>query len=130
MCGRQNTSADSIVGYNEIARHHVQDSARERASLMTADVHEILNAARSLPPQEQLELLQGIAQSLAQTWSPLAAGSAAFWRHATIEELARGHPAALVTDLRSLAMPTWPDDETADDIIEFVREQRHADRTA
>jgi hypothetical protein len=34
------------------------------------------------------------------------------------------------TDLRTLAMPDWPAEETADDIIEFVREQRRADRLA
>ena len=97
---------------------------------MTTDVEEILNAARSLPPQEQLVLLQGLAQSLAQALSPLAAGSAAFWRHASIEELARERHAAPETDLRALVMPDWPAEETADDIIEFVREQRRADRLA
>jgi hypothetical protein len=96
---------------------------------MTTDVQEILSAARSLPPQEQLELLQGLAQLLAQVLSPLAAGSAAFWQRASIDEFTRERHAALVTDLRALAMPDWPADETADDIIEFVREQRRVDRT-
>ncbi len=97
---------------------------------MTTDVQDILKAARALPAQGQLELLQGLVQSLAQSLSPLANTSGAFWRAPSIEELASERHVGPVTDVRTLAMPDWPADEAADDLIGFVREQRRADRTA
>jgi hypothetical protein len=97
---------------------------------MTTDTEAIFNAARSLPPLEQLELMQRLAQSLATSLSPLAAGSAAFWRSVSIEEVVREQKVAPVTDVSSLAMTDWPEDETADEVIAFVREQRRADREA
>jgi hypothetical protein len=45
----------------------------ERA--MTSDVEDILAAARSLPPQEQLEVLHGLAESLASAYPPLEAAA-------------------------------------------------------
>jgi hypothetical protein len=45
-------------------------------------------------------------------------------------ELASERHVGPVTDVQSLAMPDWPADEAADDLIGFVREQRRADRTA
>jgi hypothetical protein len=46
---------------------------------MTSDVEDILAAARSLPPQEQLEVLRGLAESLAGASSALEAAAAGFW---------------------------------------------------
>ena len=95
---------------------------------MTKDVRDILRAARALPPHEQLEILQGLVQSLAQAYSPLAAGSAAFWAPRSLEYIANERGVPAVSDVRALAMPDWPADETADDVIYFTREQRDADR--
>lgn len=95
---------------------------------MSVDVQSLLEAARSLPPEKQAELLQGIAQSLAQAVSPLAPASAEFWAHQSIEEIARQQGTHPFIDLESLAMPDWPPDEGADDVIAFVRAQRRMDR--
>ena len=95
---------------------------------MTTNVQDILKAARALPPHEQLVLLQGIAQSLAQALeNPLAAASEEFRAQRPIEELAQERDVPVVTDMHALAMPEWLDDETADDLISFVQEQRAAD---
>jgi hypothetical protein len=37
----------------------------------TRDAQDILAAALALSPQEQLEVLQGLVESLAQTFSPM-----------------------------------------------------------
>ncbi len=95
---------------------------------MTTDVRDILEAARALPIDEQIELLQGLAQSLAQAFSPLAHATAEFWSHRSIEDIAREQHTPTVTDLRALAMPDWPPEEAADDLISYVRDQRCADR--
>jgi hypothetical protein len=95
---------------------------------MSVDARQILEAARALPPEDQLEILQGLAQSLARSLSPLTSASATFWDGPTIEELAREQHVAAVTDIGALASPAWPDDESTDDFIAYIYEQRSADR--
>ncbi len=56
---------------------------------MTPDAQAILAAARALPAHEQLEVLQGLAQSLARTYPPLEDISSTFWKQRSLDELAR-----------------------------------------
>jgi hypothetical protein len=98
---------------------------------MSTDAQDILRSARSLPLHEQLEVLQGLAQSLAQAFAPLANASAAFWSQRTIEDLLNERQAPVITDVRSLVMPaesSEPVGETADDLIAYLHAQRQADR--
>ena len=95
---------------------------------MTTEVHNLLAAARALTPQEQAELLQGLAQSLAQSFSPLAHTSADFWSHRSIEDLLHERPIPAISDIRQLAMPDWPADESIDDFLTYLKQQREADR--
>lgn len=97
---------------------------------MTTDVEEILEAVRSLPPAKQFEVLQSLARSLGEPLSPLASASADFWSGRSLEELASEQGVHVARDLDELAMPDWPADETADDLIAYVRSQREADRKA
>ena len=87
---------------------------------MSTDAQDILRSARSLPLHEQLEVLQGLAQSLAQALAPLADASAAFWSQRSIEDLLSERRTPVITDMQSLVMPvesSEPSDETADDLI-------------
>lgn len=95
---------------------------------MTADVQELLDAARALPPDKQLELLRSLAQSLAQVSSPLAPASADFWTRRSLDELAQRQGITPVQHTSALALPDWPADESADDLVAFVRSQRSTDR--
>lgn len=95
---------------------------------MMTEVEDILKAARSLPPHEQLEVLQGLAQSLGVALSPLASASAAFKANRSLAELIAEQKVQVVNDIRALAMPDWPEDESADDMIAYMRGQRAADR--
>lgn len=95
---------------------------------MTTSADDILAAARSLPPHEQLEVLKGLAQSLADAFSPLATASAQFWSRRSIDELAREQHVPIVNDVSMLAMPDWPDGEAVDDLVDYVARQREADR--
>ncbi len=97
---------------------------------MTTRARDILDAARALPPHEQLEVLEGLAQSLASAFSPLATSAAAFWTPRSIEDLAREQQAPVVGDIHMLALPDWPSDESADDLIHYVQDQRSADRAS
>lgn len=95
-----------------------------------ADVNEILEAARSLPPAEQLAVLQRLAHSLSASWSPLVGSSADFWAQRSIEDLAVNQGVPETSSVGDLGMPEWPADETADDVIAYMRAQRAADRGA
>lgn len=64
------------------------------------------------------------------TAARLAAESANFWASRSIDELAAEQHVQPVTTLADLAMPDWPEDETADDVIAYVRSQREPDRTS
>lgn len=97
---------------------------------MTTDVEEILEAVRSLPPARQLEVLQSLARSLGESWSPLVGDSADFWSGRSIEELEAEQGISVANSLDKLAMPDWPADESADDLIAYIRSQREADRKA
>jgi hypothetical protein len=95
---------------------------------MTTEVEDILAAARSLPRAQQLEVLRRLAESLSGTDAALEAAALGFWASRSLDELAEGQPIAVGADLRTLAMLAWPDEESTDDFIAFVRGQRHADR--
>ncbi len=95
---------------------------------MTTDVEEILEAVRSLPAVKQLEVLQSLTRSLSESWSPLVGASAEFWSRRSIEELAAEQGVPVAGALSALAMSGWPADETADDLIAYIRSQRDADR--
>ena len=99
---------------------------------MSTDAQDILRSARSLPLHEQLEVLQGLAQSLAHALAPLADASAAFWSQRSIEDLLSERRTPVITDMQSLVMPvesSEPSDETADDPIAYLHAQRQADRS-
>jgi hypothetical protein len=99
---------------------------------MSTDAQDILRTARSLPLHEQLEVLQGLAQSLAQAFAPLADASAAFWSQRTIEDLLSERRTPVISDVQSLVMPvksSEPPDETADDLIAYIHAQRQADHS-
>jgi broad specificity phosphatase PhoE len=95
---------------------------------MATDVEDILAAARSLPRAQQLEVLRRLAESLSGTDDALEAAALGFWAFRSLDELAEGQPIAVGADVRTLAMADWPDEESTDDFIAFVHDQRHADR--
>ena len=95
---------------------------------METNVHDVLEAARLLPPHEQLEILRELAQSLAQAFSPLDSASAAFWQPRSLDVLAIERGIPIITDVRDLTIAEWPEDETADDLLADLRATREADR--
>jgi hypothetical protein len=94
---------------------------------MSTDAKEILKSVRSLPLHEQLEVLQGLAQSLAQVISPWAELSATFWSDRTLDELASERQTPIANDLAALAIPTEAGDESADEMIAYLYHQRQLD---
>jgi hypothetical protein len=85
---------------------------------MTTRVEQLLEVAEQLSQSEKLELIQALSQSLLRYYQP--------------EEIERipSHVqrTAPVADLASLAADFWPEDETADDVNDFIAQQRREDR--
>lgn len=82
-------------------------------------VEEVKNAARKLNPVDQLQLIQELLRDLQQNYHQPT--------HTIPASVRRVAP---VSDLAELAGDFWPEDETADDINNFVAQQRAADRTS
>jgi hypothetical protein len=82
-------------------------------------VEEVRSAARNLKPVDQLQLIQELLRDLQQNYQQPADSIPANVRRT-----------APVNDLAELAADFWPEDETADDINDFVAQQRAADRTS
>ncbi len=85
---------------------------------MTANVERVLQAAQHLSPVEQLELIQAISQSLLRQYRQTESD-------AIPPHVKRTAP---VTDLAQLAADFWPEDESADDINDYIAQQRREDR--
>ena len=94
---------------------------------MSPQLQQVIAAARTLSPRDQLELLQVIAQDLQQA-DAFAQASAAFRSPRSLDELIQTRSAPVITDIRSLAVDFWPDDESADDFNQFIAERRRAER--
>ena len=85
---------------------------------MTTSVDRIFKEAQQLSPTEQLELIQVISQSLLRQYKP---GSVD-----VIPASIRRTPP--ITDIAQFAADFWPDDETADDVNDYIAQQRREDR--
>lgn len=94
---------------------------------MTAHAQEILRAARALPPHEQLSVLEGLAQSLAQAFSPLGQATAEFWQWRSLQEVASARRIPVIADIAALVMPDWPREESVDDLLRYIQDQRRQD---
>ena len=90
---------------------------------MMIHLQEVIDAARALSPPEQLEVVQAISESLAHGY-PHALRSAAFWESRSIEDIAGEQRTPTVTNVGALAADFWPQEESADDLLDFIAAQR------
>jgi len=95
---------------------------------MTLQLQAVLVAAQALSPRDKLELLEVISHDLQQSYAFIDQ-SAPFWSSRSIDEIVQAQAAPVITDIHSLAVDFWPEDESADDLNQFIDEQRRADRT-
>jgi hypothetical protein len=79
-----------------------------------------------LSPQEQIEIIQYLTESLSMHDSQLSAAARA-WRPKTLAQLVREHKKAPIKSVSALAADFWPPDESADDIISYIYTRRVGD---
>ncbi|GIV98528.1 MAG: hypothetical protein KatS3mg057_3185 [Herpetosiphonaceae bacterium] len=95
---------------------------------MTPKLRTLILEAQMLDPQEQLELIGAVSQLLRQRY-PHHGVSSEFWKVHTLADILAAQPIQPVLDVSELGLPSWPEDETADDVIAYLRKQRQQDRS-
>ncbi|MFO1429514.1 MAG: hypothetical protein U1F76_05140 [Candidatus Competibacteraceae bacterium] len=93
---------------------------------MTAKLQALIIQASELSVPEQLELIGHIAQSLRQHQTSI--DTIDFWKPKTLDQLIQAQGTQPAIDLASLIAGFWPERESADEFIEFTRQQRYEDR--
>ena len=93
---------------------------------MTAKLQTLITTVGELSVPEQLELIGHIAQSLRQHQASIDATD--FWKPKILDQLIQAQGAQPIIDLASLTAGFWPEGESADEFIEFTRQQRHEDK--
>lgn len=93
---------------------------------MTATIESVIAAAQQLTPREQLEVIQSLSHMLLQQYTEKVSVPAESQSKPSIPSyIRRTRP---VMSLAQLAANFWPEDETADDINDYIAQQRVDDR--
>lgn len=95
--------------------------------MTTASLQQAIEAAQRLTPREKYQLIEVVARSLTQA-DTLEVRSASFIHGHTLDDLITEQQPPIITDLDALAADFWPEDETADDINNYIESQRRLDR--
>jgi hypothetical protein len=95
---------------------------------MNTKLQTIIEAIQELSPLEQLQLISMISRSLSRTYQRLAP-EAGFWEPQTLEQTAQAQGVRPIEQIASVAGDFWPEDESADDVIGYIYEQRREDRS-
>jgi hypothetical protein len=90
---------------------------------MSAKLQTLIEAAEELSPSEQLELINVVSRFLSYHY----AIADDFWHPQTLEQLIETQQIRPVEDITALGIDFWPAEESTDDFIEFVDQQRRED---
>lgn len=96
--------------------------------LTAKSLQKVIDAARSLPIHDKLQLFQVIALDLQQS-DNLEALQASFWEKQSIDKLLQQQSIPIITDIQSLTVDSWKEDESTDQFEQFIADSRHTDRT-
>jgi len=93
---------------------------------MTPQLENAIAAIQPLSPTERGQLLQLLAQENANLNQsrPLNALSAQFWQGETIEEIVSRQNPITFSKETHLQANFWPEDESDEDFLHFLRQQR------
>ena len=94
---------------------------------MTMKLQTLIEAVQELSPLEQLNLIGVISRSLYHSYRQMQPAMD-FWEFRGFEQVAEAQQIYPITDIGNLRTGFWPEDESADDFIEYIYRQRHEDR--
>jgi len=90
-------------------------------------LQELIEAAQELSPLEQLDLISALSQALHRNYLQTLSAED-FWRPKTLEQHIQAQQPQPVADIAGLRADFWPEDESADDLIAYIYEQRREDQ--
>jgi hypothetical protein len=93
---------------------------------MTTRVQTLIDAAQKLSLLEQLELISTISQSIHRNYQQTQP-TVDFWEPKTLEQHVQAQLTRPVTDIADLVADFWPEEESADDFIAYIYQQRRED---
>lgn len=93
--------------------------------MTTMTIQAVVAAAQQLSPTEQFELIQVLTRRLQQRFLGSGSSSRSPQSISFPEYIRRTPP---VTSIAELAADFWPEDESADDINDYITQQRKSDR--
>jgi len=93
---------------------------------MTARLEAAIAAIESLSPTERQQLLQILTQSDSSSDSQayLKTLSTQFWQGTTLKQLLATQTPTTIHHLKDLAADFWPEADSIEDFISFLRQQR------
>ena len=94
---------------------------------MSTKLQTLIEAIQELSPLEQIQLIGAISRSLSHAYQQLAP-AADFWQPETLEQQAEAQGVRPVERIGDLAADFWPEDESVDQVIDSIYEQRRDDR--
>lgn len=93
---------------------------------MTAKLQALIDSAQQLTPVEQVELINALSRFLDQNYHQ-ESSITDFWQTKSTEQIIASQKIPPASDISALKADFWPNDESADDFIEFVQQQRQED---
>ena len=94
---------------------------------MTTKLKTLIEEAQELSPSEQLELIHVISLTLSHNYEERSSKKEDFWKPKTLEEIILSQQVSPVTNIDELAGDFWPEDESVDDFIDYIYQQRRED---
>jgi hypothetical protein len=99
---------------------------------MATSLQDLIDAAEKLSPLEKLDLINALSRSLQHNYAALAEFDSldpvGFWKPQPLEKHLQLQRTPVVGDIAELRADFWPEDESSDDLIEYVYRQREKDR--
>ncbi len=93
---------------------------------MTPQLQAAIAAIQPLSPTERQQLLQILTQSdlALNSQTDLKTLSAQFWHGTTLKQLLATQPPTTAHNLKALAADFWPEEDSIEDFLSFLRQQR------
>lgn len=93
---------------------------------MTPQFEAVIAAIQLLSSTERQQLLQILTQSNSSSNSQpnLKTLSTQFFQGTTLKQLLAKHPPTTVDNLKNLAADFWPEEDSIEDFLAFLRQQR------
>ena len=94
---------------------------------MTTDLQTVIVSAQRLPFFEQVELLSAVSRFLSQNFHKKEEQLSAFWHPQSIEAIVQAQKTQPIQDISALTVDFWSEQETADEFIDYIYQQRKED---